>query len=114
MTDEHPAPLEVTERHDDQGSYELQLAGEVDLSSLPVIKTHLDRILSAAPVRVSFELSEVGFMDSSGIGMLLEVADAVPDIALVNPSPAVSRLVELCGLRSILPMTMVPTLPVTL
>ena len=105
MSEDDAALLAVTVRHDAPGAYELRLVGEVDLSSLPVLTDHVHRVLDAAPSRLAFDLREVSFMDSSGIGVLIEVAAAVPEVALVNPSPTVRRLVELSGLTSILPVT---------
>ena len=105
MTEGSRAPLEVTEHHDGQGGYELRLVGDIDLSTLPVLTAAVERVVTVEPASVGFDLSAVRFMDSSGIGVLLEVAAAVPSIALVAPSLAVRRLVELSGLTSVLPMT---------
>ena len=111
MTDDAVELLTVTVRDDAQGAYELRLVGEIDVSSLPLLTDHVHRVLDAAPSRVSFDMHGVSFMDSSGIGALIEVAAAVPAVALVNPSPAVQRLVELSGLTSVLPVTGLSTMP---
>ena len=104
MTEGMTSPLEVTEQHDGQGGVDVHLVGDIDLSSLPVLSASVERVLAAAPRRVGFDLSKVRFMDSSGLGVLIEMADAVPSIALVKPSHAVRRLIELSGLTSILPV----------
>lgn len=104
MTEASSAPLQVIEHHDGQGGYELHLAGEVDLSTLPVLTAAVERVVTAEPASVGFELSGVRFMDSSGIGVLLEVAAAVPAVTLITPSLVVRRLVELSGLTAILPI----------
>lgn len=111
MTTSGESTLAVTERHDGRGSCELSLVGDVDLSSLPVLTEHVDQVLATSPGVVGFELSGVGFMDSSGIGVLLQVAGVVATVALINPSPAVRRLVELSGLTAVLPITDTPVVP---
>ena len=114
MSDDAASVLTVSERHDGRGACELCLVGDVDLSSLPTLSRHVEQMLTMSPRTVGFELSGVGFMDSSGIGVLLQVADAVSSVTLVNPSTAVRRLVELSGLTSILPITDVsPVSPVS-
>ena len=105
MTEGTTAPLQVREQDDGHGGYEVYVVGDIDLSSLPILNASVERVLATAPTSVGFELSGVRFMDSSGIGILLEVAHAVPRIAQLNPSQPVRRLVELSGLTSILPVT---------
>jgi anti-anti-sigma factor len=53
---------------------------------------------------VVLDLSNVSFLDSSGVRALLEVSDRATDggrpIGLLRPSVAVTRLLDLVGLRS--------------
>lgn len=111
MTETAAIPLQVTQRDDGHGRYAMRLVGDVDLSSLPLFTGPVTLMLAASPTEVSFELGGVRFIDSSGIAVLLQVADAVPVISLRDPSPAVRRIVELSGLATALPMS---TGPVTL
>jgi anti-sigma B factor antagonist len=77
----------------------IRAVGEVDLSTAAA----LGRELAAARVEadtVLLDLSEVTFIDSSGLHLLLEAShsSAVTDWSLfVVPSEAVRRLVELSG-----------------
>lgn len=104
MTTSGQAPLEVNEDHDARGP-RLRVVGEIDLSSLPVLDEAIQRVLAGTPAWVGFDLAGVRFIDSSGIAELLQVAGTVPGIALIDPSPAVRRLIEFSGLGDVLPMT---------
>ncbi|MDA1025385.1 MAG: STAS domain-containing protein [Planctomycetota bacterium] len=46
--------------------------GEVDLARSPVLRSRLKEILSASPARLVVDLSQVPYMDSSGVATLVE------------------------------------------
>jgi anti-sigma B factor antagonist len=83
----------------------IRAAGEVDLSTAAA----LGRELAAARVEadtVLLDLSDVTFMDSTGLHLLLEAShrSAVTDWSffVVRPSEAVRRLIELSGTAHLL------------
>lgn len=73
----------------------VRVRGEIDAHSA----ASLGHAVRAAPGSIDLDMSEVGFVDSSGLRVLIEVhqlLDARGDVlTLVDPSPAVHRMFEL-------------------
>jgi anti-anti-sigma factor len=80
-------------------------AGEIDLSSVAALRRELDAARVEA-VTVLLDLSDVTFIDSSGLHLLLHAShsSAVSDWAffVVRPSESVLRLIELSGTADLL------------
>ena len=74
--------------------------GEVDLATADRLWTELEPLLSAEAV-VVLDGTEITFLDSSGLRVLLQAGNrAAADGAafrLVAPQPAVQRVLELAG-----------------
>lgn len=88
---------------DDQcGDPMVRVAGEIDLGNADQLRTALAPILAAAPPRIGFEMSEVGFIDSSGLAVLIDAANRVGEILVHEPSRAVLRVIEVTGLSDTL------------
>jgi anti-sigma B factor antagonist len=75
--------------------------GEIDAHSAPALSTAVAK-LPEAPV-VIMDLHGVGFMDSSGLRVLLETsrraAEAGKKLVLRRPQDAVRRVIEVSGLN---------------
>jgi len=84
------------------GSTIVRIAGELDLANVPAVELELEPILAAAPGQLIFDLSKVTFMDSSGIAMLLRVAERVARIEVRDPSAAVELIIRATGLTEVL------------
>ena len=83
------------------GTLGLKLTGELDLVSEPMLQSALARA-DGRPVRI--DLSELAFMDSTGLRALLSAAREVPGLELRGPlQPAVRRLLDLTQTLAILP-----------
>ena len=85
----------------------LALHGAIDASNA---RTGLDLVLRADALpgdAVTLDLSDVDFIDSSGISMLLKIRSYLDDMGcrfvLVNPSAPVVRVLALAGLREAFP-----------
>jgi anti-sigma B factor antagonist len=52
----------------------LTLAGELDYSECSAFRTYIDRILKASPNAVVVDLSDLDYLDSSGLGLLLSLS----------------------------------------
>lgn len=67
-----------------------------------VARPVIDAVIAAGPAAVSVDVSRVGFIDGRGITLLVELRKATVDaggaFSVDGRSPAVSGLVELCGL----------------
>jgi anti-sigma B factor antagonist len=76
-----------------------------DASNAALIKEQFRELSEgiATPVRV--DLSQVDFIDSSGIGALLSLfKSAQQKMTLVNPKPAVVSVLELLRLHRVFPL----------
>jgi anti-anti-sigma factor len=84
-----------------EGVVVLRLSGELDLVSEPILASALAGA-DGRPVRI--DLSELAFMDSTGLRVLLGAAREVPGLTLTGPlQPPVRRLLELTQTMTILP-----------
>jgi anti-sigma B factor antagonist len=69
----------------------LRVAGEVDLLTAPELKAEIEQALGAEPRVLVVDLSEVGFLGSSGLAVLVqaqELAGERTDVRVVANSPA--------------------------
>jgi len=82
------------------GAVLLRLSGELDLVSEPVLAGELAKV--DGPLRI--DLSELVFMDSTGLRALLTTMREFDDFKLRGPlQPSVERLLELTQTNQILP-----------
>ncbi len=77
-----------------------RLDGELDLASAPERSSAVQHALDCAAQPVVSDMSGVGFIDSTGVRTLVE-AQRLPgrDLVLLAPSGAVTRVLDLTGLR---------------
>lgn len=98
-----PDEPEVAHRVED-GTAKLALTGELtDTARRPLVRVLTDLLLGQpAPGRVELDLSGVDFMNSAGMAVLVQLQKlAAPrgiEVALVRPTPAVVRPLQLSGL----------------
>src|SRR5687768_6044908 len=74
MRDEPPVEFAIEERRRD-GTVVLTLHGELDLASVDIVRARLDE-LRAAGEPVLLDLDALDFMDSSGLRLVLNAAEA--------------------------------------
>lgn len=84
-----------------------RLHGELDHHAAESVRTTLDKHLSdiVEPLLV-FQFSDVSFMDSSGIGVVIgrykQVHARGGQVVLCAVSPAVARIMEMSGIHKII------------
>jgi anti-anti-sigma factor len=95
-----PARLEITTATADGGTV-LTLSGELDIASAPALERTLDDFGAPLPRRLVIDLTEVTFMDSTGLRALLLARQRAVDgdhELLLCPGPRqVQRVLELSG-----------------
>jgi anti-sigma B factor antagonist len=83
----------------------VHLQGEVDLASAPQLRRELYDIIDQGHRWIAIDLSNVDFMDSTGLGVLIGVLKRLREgdgsLALAGIKPAVSRVFEITGLDRI-------------
>jgi anti-anti-sigma factor len=80
----------------------VNVAGELDLSNVELLQRQLDETVQADTDLLIFDLANLRFLDSSGIGLLLRAASHVGTVRLREPSEIVRQVVKYMGLSSIL------------
>jgi anti-anti-sigma factor len=82
----------------------VSVIGEIDLATVDIVNAAMAGALEREPGRLVFDLSGVGFIDSSGIAVLLRARKSVELVQIRDPSTAVRRVLEVTGLTEILPI----------
>ena len=80
----------------------IALSGELDSSNAERLETAVSALLAERPRRVVFDLSQLRFMDSAGISVLVRLAGQVETVQIRDPSPIVRRVIEITGLAGVL------------
>jgi anti-sigma B factor antagonist len=82
--------------------------GEVDLYTSPTLRAAIERSLDRGARRVLVDLRDVGFMDSSGLGVLVgglrRSRERGGELALVCGEGSVMRVLSMTGLDRVFPI----------
>jgi anti-sigma B factor antagonist len=86
----------------DRGARVVTLHGEVDLRSSPRLRDDLIDIIDERPQRLIIDLTHVSYMDSSGVGTLVEIKRRLEQnggkLALAGLQPRVRSVFEITRL----------------
>jgi len=89
-------------RRDEAGGVVLALSGELDVVSAPELDLCLNEVMAEAPDRVVLDLSELAFVDSAGMSVLIkarqDAESAGRTLVLGRPTEQVHRVFALVGL----------------
>jgi anti-anti-sigma factor len=83
----------------------VRLAGEIDMQTRDTLVTALGSL--ASPSSVIIDMSEVTFMDSAGLHVLIDTHRRAP-VTIRSPQPFVRRLLELSGLLDVFEFDLAP------
>ena len=81
-----------------------RISGELDLLSAERLGGQIDALLAGAPARVDLDLSDLAFMDSSGLALLLRLTNRLGPLRVFGANPSIRRVIEATGLTGILQM----------
>jgi anti-anti-sigma factor len=96
------AELDADIERDAPDAPTVRLSGELDLSNVDALAALIDPIIDAGPECVIFVIEDLGFMDSSGIALLLRCAARVGTVVVRRPSRIVRRVLETTGVSQVL------------
>lgn len=86
------------------GDAVLEVEGEIDMSSAPALDAVMASLDEQQP-RLVVDLRKVGFIDSTGLCILLRAHRRLEEegrrLVLADPSPAVRRLLDITGLSDV-------------
>lgn len=84
------------------------MAGEVDVFTAPKLRERLIAAVNEGNARIVVNLTEVGFMDSTGLGVLVgglkRVKERDGTLALAGAKGTVQRVLGVTGLSAVFPM----------
>ena len=84
----------------------VELAGELDVANAAALSHALTTIVLERPSTVTVDLTQLTFMDSSGIRCLMGAANLALDggcnLTVRHPNATIRRVFEVCGVDQIL------------
>ena len=83
----------------------IAVAGEIDVASAPALEQELYRTVATGATEVTVDLRQVGFLDSTGIGVLVGAQQRCRQhggkVRLVIDTDRLRRLFEITGLTGV-------------
>ena len=102
-----PEPFEVR-RESAGGVHRLVPTGELDIATTPILTQAFEDVFREGDTAmIVLDLSELSFMDSTGIALLLRMNDACKEadrLRIVNGTPTVVKVLDITGVRPRLPI----------
>lgn len=93
----------------DKNTLYIYLIGELDECSATKTKEAIDNLISEVSgiIKVVFNLQDLAFMDSTGIGMLIgrykKLKSQRVMVYVENPTPQIEKVLQVSGLYRIMP-----------
>ncbi|MGX4694142.1 STAS domain-containing protein [Streptomyces sp. JNUCC 63] len=104
---QNPLSVEVTLPREDVAL--LTVEGYLDVDTATELQAHLANQLHHGRRHFLLDLSGVPFMDSSGMNIILRVYQEVRDrpgsVHIIDPTPAVRRILDLTGVSITVPVS---------
>ena len=86
-----------------------RVSGELDVSTAPRLREELVALFAAGRRYVVLDLSDLDFLDSTGLGVIVGVLKRARtlggDLLLVCPKPSIRRVFEITGLDRTMPLS---------
>ncbi len=84
----------------------IKLRGEIDHHTATIIRNAMDsEIYKKRPRGLILDMSSVGFMDSSGLGLIMGryavMKELGGEVIVQNPSPAIEKIMLLAGMERV-------------
>jgi anti-sigma B factor antagonist len=92
------ATLQVSAEPDGGPPLLLRFAGDLDLAGVSDLTGEVDALLAQPPQPVLLDLADVVFCDSSGVALLIRLANHFQRMHIRAATPPVHRVIEVLGL----------------
>ena len=94
-----------------EGEWEIVLKGEIDHHNALHLRSEMDELIAReCPRSVVFDLSEIDFMDSSGLGLIMGryalLVKMGGTLRVKNPNERILKIFELANLGRMIPIEM--------
>lgn len=90
------------------GHLVVRIFGEIDLSNVDDVNDQVEVLLARPVQRVDLNVTDLEFMDSSGIALLLRITNRFGPVDVIGANPLIRRVIEATGLTDILRVGAVP------
>jgi anti-sigma B factor antagonist len=97
-------PLDVSIERDGRAAT-IAISGELDLATISTAREAVEQALPGSDTIV-LDLTGVGFIDSTGLGLIAFTAQQIGERLTVIPSPVTRRLLDLTGMSDHLTLRM--------
>jgi anti-sigma B factor antagonist len=95
----------ITEQGSEAGHHVIAARGEIDLFTAPELKQVLTDAIEGGERRIAIDLSEVSFLDSTALGVLIGAVKRLRSrdgvLTIVNTDPNIAKTFEITGLDQI-------------
>lgn len=106
MTTVPPFDFVVAER---DGTAEVHLIGDLDISTAPLLRAGLLELLSSGRGDITLDMSRLGFIDSTGLSVVVaafkRARENGREVVLRNPTPPTRKVLEISGLDTVMRIT---------
>lgn len=92
----------------DQDRATLVLSGEIDAAAAPALRHVVDNLPLTQLRRLTVDLGEVPFMDSTGVAFLVVLCKRMPagsEVVIDRAHPIVSRILQLSGMGALVELS---------
>ena len=100
-----PGELQVVVSNVDTGRHEVRLLGELDMATADRLREELLRLASNGATEVTVDLSDLAFIDSTGLSVLItglkRIRQQGGDMSLRSPTPGTRKVLEITGLTEV-------------
>src|SRR3954452_6481782 len=93
-----PFSVVLTER---DGRPVVQLQGDIDLLASPIVREALAALVNVGEHEIAIDLTDVTFMDSSGVGVIGDIVRRGAWVTIAGASPPAQRVLDLTGLSNL-------------
>jgi anti-anti-sigma factor len=87
----------VTAVHRTVAGVRVEVAGDIDVTTVDILRDSLHRAAAERPTRLEVDLSGVTFVGSAGIGVLAAVRQSVGALILVGANDQIRRILTKFG-----------------
>jgi anti-sigma B factor antagonist len=95
--------IDITSTEGRAGTPVIAVAGEIDAASAPRLTACFEAVASSQPATVTVDLTDVSFMDSSGVNALVDLCALVTPwdgtVVVAGAAPNVRRVCEITGIE---------------
>jgi anti-sigma B factor antagonist len=93
---------EIRVSEPEPGRFVVGFSGELDIVSVEAIEPQVEDLLVRPATRVDLDLTDLAFMDSSGLAVLVRLANQFGPLRVSGARPLLRRVIEVTGLTGIL------------